>query len=381
VRIALPHLLLLAGALVANDVWGQQTAAPGPRLVVVDVTSDDPSFDAAKLRTDVAAELGAEAVPPDDPRATTAVGTIRVSINHSAHVLLVSFRGGAEPVERWVELPGDDLATEKAAVRLSVSLAHGEATKSTPAPGPASAPAPAAPLATSPGAPGTLVSEDLSHLAISVAFTAGNIGGRRTGQIVLASLGWGTLALGAGVAIYGLTSKAQWAGAATFYTLQAADLLFAADAFLRAGAFGEVTAAYSIGRARRLPAATIRTNVEQAWLRAAEGEHSSRHTWGIVDVCLGSLVVGLSTVGLGLGLTQTQQSSDLWPFAGWIVVGAADVGVGLYYLLADGPVESGLRRYQQAAGGIVRRPAGETSLSPIVAPTPGGAFVGVGGRF
>jgi hypothetical protein len=124
-----------------------------------------------------------------------------------------------------------------------------------------------------------------------------------------------------------------------------------------------------------------RQETEQAWFRAARTERTRRRTTGWLELGVGALsTIGCTTVAIVDGAHPAASPWDIDSMVGCGVVGAVTMGMGAYLLATEGPVESGLREYEHSAGSVIQNEDTAT-LQPIVAPVPGGAVAGLGGRF
>jgi hypothetical protein len=98
-------------------------------VIVIDVAPTATELDPEQLRTLIARELGATAVPPGDPRAEAAGGTATINLDRTAGELSVTFLGSAAPITRRVPLPGEPASARNAAVALVGNLARDEASE------------------------------------------------------------------------------------------------------------------------------------------------------------------------------------------------------------------------------------------------------------
>jgi hypothetical protein len=382
-RLALRFLFIgLAGsALLAPAAARAQTAAAG--VVVVEAPPNEPGMDAARLRADVGVELGADAVAPDDPRAAQASGTVRVSVDHAAHALVVEYRGRAEPIRRTVDLPADAADAEHAAVLLAGNLARDEAgelaaslRKPKPPPPPETRPDVAQ------GTPDDEEHRELDFLGTTLANDSRWSGTRRTLADVTMGVGFGAVAASAGLTAYGLASGTHGWPDVEAGLVQAWAGLMVASYVLRPGDFGELNTLYARGRAEGWPPGAVVDDVEQAWLRAARSEHRNRRLIGWLTV--GSSVI-LTVFAGSAAAGAVREPSLVGPLSvselsGFSTLGGLELAMGINLVVADGPVESALHRYEKTVGWRVKPES--AALVPFVAPVAGaGGVVGLGGRF
>jgi hypothetical protein len=364
-------------ALLVPDIALAQSSPK--EIVVVDLPQGEPALDANRLRAAIASELDAEAVRADDPRASRAGGTLRVSIDRVAHALVVAYQGHTDPVVRKVDLPGTTQATERAAVLLAGNLARDEAgelatelrrSRTTPQAAPRPAPE-AAP------AEDQKAIHDLNWLGVVLA---------RETRASLPREVTSDLMLGATLGMYVASSfSAGWVGAASsswnnegaWYLFGAATLTAMGSALVRPGNFSELDEYYARDRASAHSAAEVLDEVEQAWLRLAHAERRRRRVVGWVETGLGGLLVAGSTTTLAIDSQQTH-GFPATPFVVLGVVGAAGLGFGIHLVLRESPLESALHAYERGAGRVV---APSEAILPVFAAAPGGGAVGVSGRF
>jgi hypothetical protein len=103
------------------------SASNAEPVIVVTVSANAPELDPALLRDAIGRELRLEAVGPDDDRAPRARGYLDVSLDRPTHALVVTYRGGAEPLVRHVDLPSDREATTRVVAMLAGNLGRDEA--------------------------------------------------------------------------------------------------------------------------------------------------------------------------------------------------------------------------------------------------------------
>jgi hypothetical protein len=109
---------------------------------------------------------------------------------------------------------------------------------------------------------------------------------------------------------------------------------------------------------------------EEAWVRAAEKEHSWRRDAGIAGLVLSGLMLGAATfavVDSDLSISAGTRQEFAAFFYG---LGAIDGLASVYQLTTDGPVETGLRAYEQSSGRpLWRKDAGLGRLHIALAPS------------
>ncbi len=115
---------VLLGMIVTASVLASAEALAAGGLVVLEIAAGP--LDRDRVRAEIARELGAEVVAPEDPRAAAAAGTLGVVAK--AGSLTVSYRASARaPLVRTVPLPADARQAESVAVLLAGNLARDEA--------------------------------------------------------------------------------------------------------------------------------------------------------------------------------------------------------------------------------------------------------------
>jgi hypothetical protein len=290
----LPWLLPRARGLALSCAFPSPLLAParagaqGPPGEVVVVEVPGAPADAAALRSAIGAELGADAVPPTDPRAASARGTLVVGVD--AHRLTVSYRTRSEPVERTVDLPGDPAAALRAVVVLAGNLARDEGTElaaelrhaqpASPAPAPAGSARKAEEMAR----------DDEAQLeAIRLQATLDYYARQdRSGRLAASwtALGLGAVGIGTGLAITNVNRYT------TPYDPTGALILTVGGALAVDSLIGFTTSSRLEDLAAYNRHGGGETSTEEAWVRAASSEHSRRHTLGILNVILGSAAIG-----------------------------------------------------------------------------------------
>jgi hypothetical protein len=374
-RFFLSFLLASAATLAPASVLAQK---PPTAIVVVDAPPDEGGLDASRLRAEVGAELGAEAVAPTDPRAAQASGTVRVSVDRAAHALVVEYRGQAEPITRRVELPADAEATERAAVLLAGNLARDEASELAAA---LRKPKETPPVGTESAVPEEVSRAELARLGAALEVGARSNRTRRTLADGALWTGLGAVAASGGIAVYGSSTNAGWTSDTSLALLQSSVALMAVSLVLRPASYDELGALYARERAQGLPASLIVDDVEHAWLRDVHREHSTRRLIGWLAIGSGALEWVLSDL-LIAARTQEPTGGPSWGgVAAWSGIAATDITLGVYMVVTDGPLEHAFHDYETSVGRRIRS-SESASLAPFVAPAPGGGGVaGLGGRF
>jgi hypothetical protein len=370
----------LALAVAVTRPAAAEDPAPPRPLVVVTVAQDATELDAAAVRAAVGQELGADAVGPDDPRAPRATGSIDVSVDRAAHQLVVSYKGRAEPITRRIDLPDDPASIERDAVLLAGNLARDEAGDLVAQLRQRPSPEAAAPPRASEEARKEKEDKDeqedareLDRLGQTLEADVRATHGPRE-WIAWTAFGLGMGAVGAGVAI-GLVGHG---GDAATYFILGGNVSLIAYPVLLGGNFDNLLTYYASERTR-LPPALAREDVEQAWARTARSEHRLRRLLGSLYTGLGSLVLAGAVAEFVVARHQAS-ASDVGPWAGFAVIGAANTTLGVYELVTVGPLESALRAYQASSGRPLGQGAG-LDLAPHVGAVPGGGFLSLGGRF
>ncbi len=101
------------------------SADPPARILVVEITGD--IEDPEALRAAIGDELHAAAVTPGDPRASSAVGTLRIDAHRDDKRMSATYRSVGLPVSRTVDMPTDPQRTRSVAVILAGNIARNEA--------------------------------------------------------------------------------------------------------------------------------------------------------------------------------------------------------------------------------------------------------------
>ena len=113
---------------------------------------------------------------------------------------------------------------------------------------------------------------------------------------------------------------------------------------------------------------------EEAWARAAQGERASRRVGAVLGLIGSAGMLAVGTVALSSSDTALRSFGVLVP------VGAAFGLLSAYVLVTDGPVESGLRAYEESTGRLLRPKdamLGHLNLAFV----PGGAMGGFATNF
>lgn len=104
-------------------------AEEGANVVVVDVRESARALDAEALRAAIGAELHAEAVPPSDPRASSAGGMITIDADPEKREVSVRYDGRGEPILRRIPLLADAGAARQSVALIAGNLARDEASE------------------------------------------------------------------------------------------------------------------------------------------------------------------------------------------------------------------------------------------------------------
>jgi hypothetical protein len=356
---------------------------PAKSVLVVEIAADPADLEASSLRRAIGAELGEDAVAPEDPRALTAVGTVRISIDRTAHTLVVAYRGAADPITRAVDLPPDRATRERAAVLLTGNLARNEGDdlakslqKSAPS---AQEEAPPAPQPPPPPADSEAMGE-LDRLGAIFVFHQKNGAPRKTAAKVLWWSGLATLLASPALELGSIAARGDAGLYVAQYATVASGVLFGVSALVAPGDFSDLNEKYLSWREYIRPA-DARADLELTWRNAAAREHHHRFVGGLVYTIVGGALVALA--GVGLGAQATSATADPRE-TGPVVFGAAGAvgltALGVHWLTSSGEVETALHEYERDSGHTVAPRATETKLRPFLVPTNGGAMLGVGGE-
>ena len=357
-----------------------QSAAP-PAVYVVEVNGD--RVDAARIRAAVARELTVTAVAPDDPRAASAVGTIKVDASTADKTLTVTFRKAELPVIRTVRLPDDPARAEVAAVFLAGNLARDEAKELLGGMKTQTEPQGADPAASAPGLSPKQVAEgrddeDLRRLRIVLRENA-NHAKRRIQGAAVAGLGIGAAAVPTGIIMIAEPGSDE--------SVRVGNLLIG----FGAGAIGGGLLALAMSndpdvglhkKALQLEAeggssAEVLSRIEAEWGAQASAARSSRRTYGTLAVVLGGILVSGAFV---LESALPPNSRLLYPQTLLVGVGAVELGAGIFSLMVESRIEVSYQTWR-----AMREPAAPTATRarPSVgfAPLPGGGALSLGLTF
>jgi hypothetical protein len=368
--------LILVTCLVSGLATAPRIAraeAPGRPVVAVSVPPGEPELDAPALRAAIGAELGDEAVPPDDPRAAGAVGAIRVSIDRRAHALVVAYRGPNEPITRTVDLPGDRASVERAAVLLAGNLARDEAGDL------AASLRTRRPAPEGPSEKDATDARDLDLLGETLAQRQDAGAGRRIASVALFGASLAATGVVGGELAYSVASHRRTGSAdADFVLLAAGQLFLDAGVLLQPGDF-EKLHEYYLEAQREAPPEVAREAVTKWWVHVARRERRFRLVAGGVETVLG----GLGTVGGGIltVLAWEGKGSSVVPDLAFVAVMAAATASGIFFLATDGPVEAALHDYERTSSPAAHAERARASISPFIAPAAGGGMAGLMGRF
>ena len=374
-RLILAACLSFSFVAVPGRASAQSPARP---VLVVSVAPGVSELDPASLRAAIGAELGDDAVSPDDPRAVDAVGTLEVSVDRAARALVVAYRGATEPITRTVDLPPERAAAERAAVLLAGNLARDEGDE----------------LAASLRKPKEREKEEAAAAAEEDQRALDRLGEalaeydrerrpRETVTNVAYWTGLAGIATGGGLALVAV-AKGGWPLAlAGQYVSAGGTAVLAFSGLLRPGNFHDLHARYVAERGSLfLVPRDLRDELEQDWGAAAKEEHRERFVRGLLGAILGG-----ASVATGVYLLADEASRSSTDLLGvqlaLTVVGAEIATFGGYLLATQGPVESAWRRYERSTGGVIRLRGGDAGLTirPFVGPTLGGGLAGLAGEF
>lgn len=391
----LAFFVVLALALATAPARGDPVS-PESTIFVVTFDSAATGLDAGNLRSAIGKELGATAVPPGDPRARQARGTIAISVDRRAHALVVSYREDGDRITRAVDLPPSPDATARAAVLLAGNLARDEAGELAAelrrrAPAPEEHPV-AAPTAATP--PKETVEEetdpdeaaarrDLDRMHQTLSRYAGS---HRTALFVVGAAAIGLAEAAQGTAIY-LAGQRNERGTPTYGSLPLVLqgfwgplLVTGIWTVVQPLTLKPVEDYYSRDLATGRPATLVREDVEARWRRAARTEESLRHVGG------GVLAVGGAGAAIVFTVLATQADQGslnhaaVMGDASLAVAGVVEMGIGLLFFFNDGPVAAALHAYERASGREV--PTGSApEVGLRVIPATGGGALGIGGTF
>jgi hypothetical protein len=366
-------------ALLAPCIAKAQSAPK--TIIVVDLPRGDPALDANRLRAAVASELDADAVASDDPRASRASGTLRVSIDRAAHALVVAYQGRTEPVVRKVDLPRSTQATERAAVVLAGNLARDEAgelaSELRKAKTTATATTTAAPASEAAPPEDQKAIHDLNWLGVVLAHETRASRPREVAADLMLGASLGISVASGFCTAWAGASSSSWNNYGVWYLFGAATLTTMGSVLVRPGDFGELSEYYARDRASAHSAADVLDEVEQAWLRSARAERRRRRVVGWIETIGGGLLVAGSATTL-VDDSQQAHGFPATPFVVLGVEGAAALGLGIDLVLSESPLESALHEYERGAERVVTP---TETLLPVFVPVSGGGILGLSGRF
>jgi hypothetical protein len=353
--------------------------------VVVEV-SPPGALDAYRLRGAIGVELGVDAVGPDDPRAATARGSLRIVVDAESHHLTVSYKKKTEPETRTVDLPADAEAAQKAAVVLAGNLGRDEASElaaqlrkqptTTPEPQEAAASTTASGDQRTDAPDRSDWDRNARDLQAALDYYAAQDHRERM------ALGWA--AVGAGTVVAATTLAAPWIlGPSSSGPSQTDLFTYVGVLAIPAAAFA-VTAAIPLLNPTQLErlAAYERKgagaeDTARTWGAWAESEHANRGAAGVVGLVFGAIYFGLGAVlALDSKLAIDSNSRAIYS-GGSFLLGAVFVLAGTENLAREGPLESALHAYERGHG----IPLWKLAEHVAVAPTSGGAVGSFAFRF
>ena len=302
---------VLGVGLGLTCAWPAPARAESPAVVRdVVVVAAGAGVDGGGLRTAIGDELGVDAVAPGDARASTARGTIEVSVDEAAHALVVSYREkNGTPIVRRIDRPGDADATLRAAVLLAGNLARDEASELAEMlrrKGPA-AEAPAASAAdpeleSDADFPRDPESErDLERMGQTLAWYTSH---KRTLRETFA---WTATGVGFAMIVGGLAlSLSNEGNAGAALTGAGLGVGLVGPRAEPDGKLDELRTYYDRDRVSGRPPRMVRDDLESMWLHAARRERTLRLVAGVVDL----VVVG-ATVATEVWLATTYAASRI----------------------------------------------------------------------
>lgn len=352
---------LLTFVLVTRSAAADPTGA----VIVVEVEGDIEDRDA--LRNAIGAELHATAVGADDPRATSARGTLTIEARGADKRVSATYRSLGAPVSRTVDLPDDPTRARNVAVLLAGNVARQEADELL---GRMKAPQPAVVAAV----PQASDAADLARLRAMLRDFASD---HRRGRIVqgLSFLGMGALELGIGAWHLSEGGAYRERAGLGFVVWGTIDGLFGVLDLAGASRYEDLTDALEKDvRAGVAPEKALARG-EERWARAADEAKRARRLGGGLGAAFGAL-------GLGLGLARpvilsesTREREDSSVAISMVAVGGVSLVVGITQLVIPSGIEQSWDVYQRMKAPPAFRP------SVGFTPTPGGATIGMGFTF
>ena len=330
-------------------------------IVVVEVDPSAAALDVAKLRAAVGEELHATAVAPEDPRAGSARGTLRVETSDAKHAMRITFIARATPTVRTIALPTDPHTARREAVLVAGNLARDEGAdlarelrkkkQSEPTPRPD---------------PERPAGSRLNVRALLEYHAAQERTGRRA--LFYGALGVSAAGIGIGAAVWANGDRPRGTSVMAI-SLGAAAYSGIVYALMPDPPFEAVLAA----------ADRNGLELDQTWAKAAAEERRARRGGAISALVAGGLAAGVGTWALLDDKTWGANRTADGPLL--LGLGAAAVLGGVYALATEGPVEDALHAYEKAIGQPVAAPSPTASARVTVAPVVGGAIVGLSGAF
>lgn len=341
-------------------------ADPSGRVLVVDLTGD--VDDANALRAAIASELKATVVTPDDPKATSAGGTLTIEVRGGDKRIAATYRSLGSPVTRTVDLPEDPKRARTVAVLLAGNVAREEADDlldKLRKPGPTATPAGNA--------------EDAERDVRRLHAVLDDLGEHRHDLrkwVGIASLIEGGLSAGAGAYyVFRDTSTQHTERAGVFLLMHGAASTAVGTVLLlssKGATYERLANELAQGEGKIAPEDLVR-KVEFKWAEMANDARSERKVLGVVGIGLGVL-----TAGAGLALPalvpDSQEGRGLpWLTWGFVALGGLNAAAGINLLIDETEIERSWHIYRRMKD-FDAAPPPAPGLQPKVgfAPLPGG---------
>jgi hypothetical protein len=336
-------------------------------VYVVSVAAGATEIDAVQLRTSIGAELQADAVPPGDPKAGAARGRIDVSVDRAAGQLVVSYDGGAEPLVRRVPLPSDARETSLAAVLLASNLARDEAGELAAQLRRSKPPVPQPPT------PEELREErDNEILRRTLSAYAAHDGNERR-AVAWTEIGLGVGATAGAIAVF--VANRSSSAVDGLASLGIPLMIFGSVGLATPSRFEELRDYYESTRSGGGSPSWLRPTVEEMWKRDAVKAQKARAGLLVAVLSLSAFPIVIGSINLANDLHTSTAQSALDVATIGAGVGAAIWGVVV--TRSESTTEQRLRLYERTVG----HPIELTDVGLRLAPVPGGATLGLGGRF